>query len=109
MSISYPNYYKLPTDYSKRRRLLVECEQIDEKDFGNKLISLDLDEGIRIEGGRRNIFINRNACDNFVVQLVYNMDTSDSTDLNIKYFFSADDVFKFVKSTFDENFTIWQY
>jgi hypothetical protein len=36
------------------------------------------------------------------------MDTSGS-NLNIKYFYSADDVFKFVKSTFDENFTIWQY
>ncbi len=87
----------------------MECEQINEKDFSNKLISLDLDEGIRIEGGRRKIFINRNACDNFVVQLVGNMDASDDNNLDIKYFYSADDVFKFVKSTFDENFTIWQY
>lgn len=89
----------------------MECEQIDEKDFRKKLISLDLDEGIRIEARSqaKKIFINRNACDNFVVQLVDNMDTPESSNHNIKYLYSANDVLKFVKSTFDKNFSIWQY
>lgn len=89
----------------------MECEQIEEKNFQKKLISLDLDEGIRIEGGSRakKIFINRNVCDNFVVQLVDNGDTPTSSSHNIKYFYSAAEVYKFVKSTFDKNFSIWQY
>lgn len=89
----------------------MECEQIEGKNFRKKLISLDLDEGIRIEGGSRakKIFINRNVCDNFVVQLVDNVDTPTNSNHNIKYFYSAAEVYKFVKSTFDKNFSIWQY
>ncbi|MGC1929595.1 MAG: hypothetical protein WA667_11515 [Candidatus Nitrosopolaris sp.] len=89
----------------------MECVQIKEKDFLKKLISLDLDEGIRIEGrSQTKIFINRNACDNFVVQFVDNTDTpNSSSNHNIKYFYSAAEVFKFVKSTFDKHFSIWLY
>ena len=91
--------------------LLVECEQIEETDFRKKLISLDLDEGIRIEGRSqaKKIFINRNACDNFVVQLVDNSDTPTNSNHNIKYFYCPAEVLKFVKSTFDKSFSIWKY
>jgi hypothetical protein len=75
-----------------------------------KLKILDLDEGIRIEGvsNAKTIFINKNACDNYVVQVVDNNTTSNSNH-NIKYFYSAEEVYKFVKSTLDKNFSIWQY
>jgi len=43
-----------------------------EKELAKQLISLDLDEGIRIEqkSQGKKLFINRNACGNFVVQFV---------------------------------------
>jgi hypothetical protein len=84
------------------------CEQIAEKNLREKLRLLDLDEGIRIEAQTKKIFINKNACENYVVQVVDNVDTSNSNH-NIKYFYSAAEVYKFVKSTFDRNFSIWQY
>ena len=82
-----------------------------EKNLREKLKLLDLDEGIRIEGvsQARKIFINKNACENYVVQVVDNVDTASDTNRNIKYFNSATEVYKFVKSTFDRNFSIWQY
>jgi hypothetical protein len=85
------------------------CEQIAEKNLREKIKLLDLDEGIRIEGASqaKKIFINKNACENYVVQVVDNVDTSCTH--NIKYFNSAAEVYKFVKSTFDRNFSIWQY
>ena len=84
------------------------CEQIAEKYLREKLQLLDLDEGIRIEGAflAKKMFINKNACENYVVQVV---GTASNTNNNIKYFYSAADVYKFVKSTFDRNFSIWQY
>lgn len=87
---------------------LMEFIQIKKRELLTKLISLDLDEGIRIEGPseEKQIFVNRNACDNYVVQLVTH--TKDSIN-NIKYFYSASDVLKFVKNTFDKNFSIWAY
>ena len=87
------------------------CEQIAEKNLTEKLKLLDLDEGIRIEGTcqAKKIFINKNACENYVVQVVDYVDTASNTNNNIKYFYSAADVYKFVKSTFDRNFSIWQY
>ncbi len=76
-----------------------------------KLKFLELDEGIRIEGATqaKKIFINKNACENYVVQVVDNADTTSNSNHNIKYFYSAAEVYKFVKSIFDRNFSIWQY
>jgi hypothetical protein len=87
------------------------CEQIAEKNLREKLKFLDLDEGIRIEGASqaKKIFVNKNACENYVVQVVDNLDTASNSKHNIKYFYSAAEVYKFVKSTFDRNFSIWQY
>jgi hypothetical protein len=85
------------------------CEQIEEKNLREKLKFLDLDEGIRIEGASQKIFINKNACENYVVQVVDNLDTTSNSNHNVKYFYSAAEVYKFVKSIFDRNFSIWQY
>jgi len=87
------------------------CEQIEEKNLREKLKFLDLDEGIRIEGTSqaKKIFINKNACENYVVQVVDNVETALNSNHNINYFFSAAEVYKFVKSTFNRNFSIWQY
>ena len=87
------------------------CEKIAETNLREKLKLLDLDEGIRIEGisQTKRIFINKNACENYVVQVVDNVETASDSNHNIKYFNSAAEVYKFVKSTFDRNFSIWQY
>ena len=55
----------------------MDCVQIKERDLPKRLASLDLDEGIRIEGQSQTakIFINRNASGNFVVQFVDNMNS----------------------------------
>jgi hypothetical protein len=81
------------------------------KELRERLKFLDLDEGIRIEvaSQAKKIFINKNACENYVVQVVNNVDTASNSNYNIKYFNSATEVYKFVKSTFDRNFSIWQY
>jgi hypothetical protein len=81
--------------------------QIKERDLLKRLASLDLDEGIRIEGQSQTpkIFINRNASGNFVVQFVDSMNSLN----NIKYLYSPAEVMKFVKSTFDKNFSICLY
>ena len=88
----------------------MESIQIKKSELRMKLILLDLDEGIRIEGPsqEKKIFINRNACDNYVLQVVDNNNTKNSID-NIKYFHSPYDVFKFIKDTLDKNFSIWIY
>ncbi|HYA82422.1 MAG TPA: hypothetical protein VEH06_03090 [Candidatus Bathyarchaeia archaeon] len=87
------------------------CEQIEEKKLREKLKFLDLDEGIRIEGASeaKKVFINKNACENYVVQVVDSADTASNSNQNIKYFYSVAEVCKFVKSIFDENFSISQY
>ncbi|MGC2668607.1 MAG: hypothetical protein WA220_05430 [Candidatus Nitrosopolaris sp.] len=89
----------------------MDCVQIKERDLPKRLASLDLDEGIRIEGQSQTtkIFINRNASGNFVVQFVDNMNSLNNSTHNIKYLYSPAEVLKFVKSTFDKNFSISLY
>lgn len=82
-----------------------------EKDLAEKLISLDLDEGIRIEQQypRKKLFINRNACGNFVTQFVDKEKNENSEINNIQYFSSDGEVLDFVKSRFNKNFSISLY
>jgi hypothetical protein len=82
-----------------------------EKKLVKELISLDLDEGIRIEHQfqRKKIFINRNACGNFVAQFVDNTKNENSEIDDIEYFFSDAEVLEFVKSRFNKNFSISLY
>ena len=79
-----------------------------EKELAKQLISLDLDEGIRIEqkSQGKKLFINRNACGYFVVQFI---DNQNSEINNIQYFTSDAEVLKFVKTKFDKNFSASLY
>jgi len=82
-----------------------------EKDLSKKLISLDLDEGIRIEhrSRQKKLFINRNACGNFVAQFIDKEKNQNSEINNIQYFSSDVEVLQYVKSRFNKNFSISLY
>ena len=82
-----------------------------EKKLVKELISLDLDEGIRIEHQfqRKKLFINRNACGNFVAQFVDQEKNPNSEINDILYFSSDVEVLEFVKSRFNKNFSISLY
>jgi hypothetical protein len=89
----------------------MDSGQSKEKELAKILISLDLDEGIRIEQSspRAKLFINRNACGNFVAQLV-DQENNESSEINDILYFSSDaEVLEFVKSRFDKNFSISLY
>jgi hypothetical protein len=89
----------------------MDSRQSKEKELAKKLISLDLDEGIRIEQSshRAKLFINRNACGNFVAQFVDEEKNQNSEINDILYFSSDAEVLEFVKSRFNKNFSIWLY
>jgi hypothetical protein len=83
-----------------------------EKELAKKLISLDLDEGIRIEQSsqRAKLFINRNACGNFVAQFVDEEEKNPNSEINDILYFSSDvEVLEFVKSRFNNNYSISLY
>ena len=85
------------------------------KQLAKKLLTLDIDEGIRIESSiqlKKRIFINKSASDVFVVQLVVNSNNSNSSDYNnndVRYFDSAEEVIEFVNSHFQNRYTILEY
>jgi len=89
----------------------MDSGQSREKELAEKLISLDLDEGIRIEQQypRKKLFINRNACGNFVTQFVDKEKNENSEINNIQYFSSDGEVLDFVKSRFNKNFSVSLY
>jgi hypothetical protein len=89
----------------------MDSGQSKEKELAKKLISLDLDEGIRIEQSsqRVKLFINRNACGNFVAQFVDQEKNPNSEINDILYFSSDIEVLEFVKSRFNKNFSISLY
>ena len=83
-----------------------------EKDLAKKLMSLDLDEGIRIEQQTRckKLFINRNVCGSFVLEFVPETKKHQNPEVNnIQYFSSEDEVLHFIKSRFNKNFSISIY
>ena len=85
------------------------------KQLAKKLLTLDIDEGIRIESSiqlKKRIFINKSASDVFVVQLVVNSNNSNSSDYNnndVRYFDFAEEVIEFVNSHFQNRYTILEY
>lgn len=89
----------------------MDSGQSKEKELAKKLISLDLDEGIRIEQPyqRAKLFINRNACGNFVAQFVDEEKNQNREIDDILYFSSDAEVLEFVKSRFNKNFSISLY
>ena len=82
------------------------------KQLAKKLLTLDIDEGIRIESSiqRKRIFVNKNASDVFVVQLVVsNNNFSDYNNNDVRYFDSTEEVIEFVNLHFQNRYTILQY
>jgi len=81
--------------------------------LAKKLLTLDIDEGIRIESSvqRKRIFVNKNASDVFVVQVVVdsNNNFSDYDNNDVRYFDSTDEVIEFVNSHFQNRYTIVEY
>lgn len=65
-----------------------------------RLESLDIDEGIRIESGRNKAFINKSPSGTYVVQF------GDSEDF--RYIDSAEQMAKLVKATF-RKYEAWAY
>ena len=84
-----------------------------EKELAKKLISLDLDEGIRIEQQQtrcKKLFINRNVCGNFVLEFVTETQKNQNPEINnIQYFSSEIEVLHFIKSRFNKNFSVSIY
>jgi hypothetical protein len=85
-----------------------------EKELAKKLISLDLDEGIRIEQQQtrcKKLFINRNVCGNFVLEFVTETKKNQNPEINnnIQYFSSETEVLHFIKSRFNKNFSVSIY
>lgn len=92
--------------------MIMDSGQSKEKELAKKLIYLDLDEGIRIEQSsqRAKLFINRNACGNFVAQFVDEEEKNPNSEINDILYFSSDiEVLEFVKSRFNNNFSISLY
>ena len=82
------------------------------KQLAKKLLTLDIDEGIRIESSiqRKRIFVNKNASDVFVVQLVVsNNNFSDYNNNDVRYFDSTEEVIEFVNLHFQNRYTIVEY
>ena len=95
----------------ERVLMVIDSGLSRQKELAEKLISLDIDEGIRIEqqSQRKKLFINRNACGNFVTQFVNKEKDENSEINNIQYFSSEAEVLEFVKSRFNKNFSISLY
>ena len=82
------------------------------KQLIKKLLTLDIDEGVRIEESSihgKKMFVNKNASDMFVVQLVTKNKYHDYTNKDVRYFDSAQEVVEFVNSTFQSRISIVEY
>ena len=94
------------------RRHHMMKENMKSKQLARKLLTLDIDEGIRIESSiqlKKRMFINKNASGLFVVQLVDNNNSSDYSNNDVKYFDSAEEVTEFVNLHFQSHYTIVEY
>jgi hypothetical protein len=78
---------------------MVYCNKVKKRNLTNKLLSLDIDEGLRIESSVHGIrlFINKSASGTFVL------------NNNFVYFDSAEEVIKLIKIKFGRNFSVWSY
>ena len=90
----------------------MDSRRSKEKELAKELISLDLDEGIRIEhqSQRKKLFINRNVCGSFVLEFVPETKKHQNPEFNnIQYFSSEAEVLHFIKSRFNKNFSVSIY
>lgn len=78
-------------------------KKIDSKDLVSQLNSLDLDDGVRIVGKKKKMFINKAALGEFVMQIEFNGNEI------ICYRKSTSSVIRLVNATFKEKFSISTY
>ena len=90
---------------------MIYCTKIKTRNLTSKLLSLDIDEGLRIESSVHGIklFINRSASGTFVLQFCNNKDDEENRNNNFVYFDSAEEVIKLIKMKFGRNFSVWSY
>jgi hypothetical protein len=90
---------------------MVCCNKVMKRNLKNKLLSLDIDEGLRIESSVHGIrlFINKSASGTFVLQFCNNKDDKENRNNNFVYFDSAEEVIKLIKMKFGRNFSVWSY
>src|SRR5919199_3926948 len=93
-------------------RYHITTENRKSKQLAKKLLTLDIDEGIRIESSiqlKKRMFINKNASGLFIVQLVDNNNSSDYSSNDVRYFDSAEEVTEFVNLHFQSRYTVVEY
>lgn len=78
--------------------------KIDPKHLAFYLNSLDLDDGIRIDGLKTKMFVNKTAMGEFVLQI-----RRENGNEAISYRKSASSVLRLINSTFKEKFSISTY
>jgi len=96
---------------------MTRCIKVKTRNLLPELLSLDIDEGLRIESSSKDtrLFINRSASATFVLQLCNNKDekeninNNNNNNNNFVYFDSAEEVIKYIKIKFGRNFSIWSY
>ncbi|HKG71554.1 MAG TPA: hypothetical protein VKA87_06625 [Nitrososphaeraceae archaeon] len=90
---------------------MIYCTKVKTRNLSSKLLSLDIDEGLRIESTVQGIrlFINRSASGTFVLQICNNKDDKENRNNNLVYFDSAEEVIKLIKMKFGRNFSVWSY
>lgn len=79
-------------------------KKIDSKDLVSQLNSLDLDDGVRIVGKKKKMFINKAALGEFVMQI-----KEFNGNEIIYYRKSTSSVIRLVNATFKEKFSISTY
>jgi hypothetical protein len=79
-------------------------KKIDSKDLVSQLNSLDLDDGVRIVGKKKKMFINKAALGEFVMQI-----KEFNGNEIICYRKSTSSVIRLVNATFKEKFSVSTY
>jgi hypothetical protein len=90
---------------------MVYSNKVRTRNLTSTLLSLDTDEGLRIESSVRGIrlFINRSASGTFVLQFCNKKDDKENRNNNFVYFNSVEEVVKLIKMKFGRNFSVWSY
>jgi len=74
------------------------------KDLESHLNSLDLDDGVRIDGTKKKMFINKTNGNEFVLQIKVENESED-----IYYYRSTSRVMRLVNSTFNGKYSVSTY
>jgi len=79
-------------------------KKISPKDLEFHLNSLELDDGVKIEGIKKKIFVNKKDAEEFVLQI-----KEENGRESISYRRSASSVLRLVKATFKGKYTVSTY